>query len=216
MDRRMIVVPIAILLLTIWGAALAADCGEPVPAPKFQVGEKWTWRNGKGVESTDEVVQVEGDFIQIKWSNGDLASYDKDRILRKVVRKSGEVITQQGAGAYTTVGQKVLDFPLQVGKKWDYTYTAQPSSGLGTFQTYYQQYKIVACEDVTTPAGRFPAFKVEVVQGVNRSPSHNYPNNGTFYSWYAPPVKTSVRRQYVPSLWWSNPVDNELIKFEVK
>ncbi len=186
-------------------------CSEPVPAPRFVVGEKWTWRGERGEETTDEVIHVEGETTEIKWTNGDIAFLDKDRVLRKVLRKNGEVITTQGAGAYTTVGQKVLDFPLQIGKKWEYSYFANASSGRYPMLTYYQRYEVVSCEEVTTPAGKFSTFKVRVDQntvGISMT--------GTYYFWYAPEVKQSVKRQYVPSRYWSKTFDLELINYERK
>jgi len=64
-----------------------------------------------------------------------------------------------------------LDFPLQVGKTWQYTFYGQTSNGLGQF---IQGYRVVACEEVATPAGKFPAFRLE---GTLRGPR----GSGTFY-----------------------------------
>ncbi len=214
MDRRAAVLSVAMVLLITWGgAALGADCGEPVPAPKYQAGDKWTWRDEKAREWSNEVVQVEGDITQIKWPTGSVAFHDKDWVIRQVRRSNGELVTKQGSGQYTSIGQKVLDFPLHVGKKWEYSYTSQPTSNLGDLRTYYNRYTIVACEEVSTPAARFPALKVEVD---NRSVGARI--SGVYYLWYAPQVKNFVRRQFVPSQAWNRADvrDYELIKFETK
>jgi hypothetical protein len=50
----------------------AARCSDPVPVPKLQVGEKWTFRDEKGVESTSEVIEVDGDTTRLRRSNGDV------------------------------------------------------------------------------------------------------------------------------------------------
>ena len=207
------VLGVPMVLVMTWGVAIAADCGEPTPAPKYQVGEKWTWRNEKGTESSDEVVQVEGDIAQIRWSNGDVAFYDKDRIIRKVVRANGEVLTKKGAGAYTTIGEKVLDFPLQVDKKWERSYFAAALVGGAGLQTYYERYRILRCEEISVPAGKLSVFKIEIEQS-----SAGSRFSGIRHSWYAPSVKNYVRTQYVPSQWWTvgRFLDSELIKFEVK
>ncbi len=210
MDRRPVVrlVVAVFFIATVWGAQAwgAGDCGEPVPAPKYQVGEKWTWRDEKGREGMGAVLQVEGDLAQVRLLTGDLAFYDKDWIIQKVVRSTGEVVTTQGAGATPTVrvGQKTLDFPLQVGKQWEIGAYAQAKSGLGTMERYYERYRVVACEDVATPAGTFPALKVEVERGMSgTAPRGGAPRSGTYYLWYAPKVKNIVRLHYVPSQWWS-------------
>lgn len=67
---------------------------------------------------------------------------DKDGILQKVRKKNGKVVTTQGAGAYTTIGKKVLDFPLQKGKKWEYSFTDFPANNLEGMQTYINSYDV--------------------------------------------------------------------------
>ena len=43
---------------------------------------------------------------------------------------------------------------------------------------------------------------------------HRASGGGTYYFWYAPKVNSSVKRQYVPSRWWSKTYDSELVKYE--
>ena len=223
MDRRPVGRRVAavIFIATAWGAQAwgATECGEPVSAPKYQVGEKWTWRDEKGREGMGVVLQAEGDMAQVRLMTGDVASYDKDWIIQKVVRTTGEVVTTQGAGAtvMARVGQKTLDFPLQAGKQWEIGAYAQAKSGLGTMERYYERYRILACEDVTTPAGKFSALKVEVERGMSATaPRGGAPRSGTYYLWYAPKVKNIIRLHYVPSQWWSGGrhLNIELTSFE--
>ncbi len=220
--RLLLCVAAVCLMLTTWGrqAIGAADCGESTPAPKFQVGDKWVWRDEKGGESTREVVGFEGDLAQVKWADPratqdkeGMAFIDPYGVTRKAIRPNGEIVTKQAVGAYVTIGQKVMDYPLQVGKKWELSFLTQPRSGLGTLQSYTNRYSVLGCEEVLTPAGKFPALKIEIessVQGGRYS--------GILHIWYASKAKASVRRQYVPSQWWGGGrfLDNELIKYEVK
>ena len=210
---------VGILILSGWGIQVvrAADCGEPVPAPKYQVGEKWTWRDEKGNERTREVVGFEGDLAAIKWSNprsqpdreGTLF-FDSDWVIRKALRPDGSVITQQGAGIYTTVGQRLLDFPLQVGKTWERSYLAQPRTG--TLQPYLHRYRVISCEEIAVPAGKFSALKVELENHNIRSG-----RSGVVYNWFSPEAKNYIKSQIVPSRYWGGDVlDYELIKFESK
>jgi hypothetical protein len=153
-------------------------------------------------------VQVEGNVTQIEWPKGEVAFVDNDWIIRQVKPKDGEPVTQQGA-KYTTIGQKTLDFPLQVGKTWQYTFVWQTSNGLGQVT---QMYKVVACEEVSTSAGKFQAFRLE---GTTKGPRAS----GAFNLWYAPQVKQYVKRQHDGSQLWDFPSsarDNELISFKVK
>jgi len=209
--RRGVVFALAAVSLVgmAWGTqAFAAVCGEPLSAPTYQVGEKWTWRSEKGAEWSDSVVQVEGTVAQIKRPNGEVAFFDRDWIIRQVKPRNGELVTQQGA-KYTTIDQKTMDFPLQVGKSWQYTFYGQTLNGRGVFT---EGHRIIACEEVTTPAGTFQAFRLE---GTVKGPMAS----GTFYRWYAPQVKQYVKQQYVHSgswVWDSSAQDSELISFKVQ
>jgi hypothetical protein len=224
MSNRAAVFSVAVLFLvaTPWGAPVlaATDCGAAVPAPKHQAGEKWTWRDEQGKEWTDFVL-AEGDLTQMKWPNGDVAYHDKDLVTRMVSRPNGQVITKQGAGVYTAVGVKTIDFPLQVGKDWAY-YSIGPAvrGGRGNLTSYWYTYKVVACDEISTPAGKFPAFKVEVTEtyGDRALTNTNVPTHGVYHLWYAPQVKNYVKRHYEHQLFWIGPafVDYDLVKFEVK
>jgi hypothetical protein len=202
-----------LFLMFTWGAAFAADCGEPVSAPQYQVGEKWTWRNEKGREWTDQVLQVNEGLTQIKWSNGEVGFYDKDRVLRQVKKTNGELVTQQGAGQYVAIGQKTLDFPLQAGKTWNYSFYGQPRGGGTGLQTYRNEFKVIGCEELSIPAGKVSALKLEITQWIVGTHW-----NGVFYLWYAPQVKSYVKRQYPVSTFFSGGwfLDYELIKYEPK
>jgi osmotically-inducible protein OsmY len=167
-----------------------AGCREPAPAPRYVTGETWTWRYDKGGEWADRVV-AEGDLAKIKIANGDVLVYDKDRILKLVVRSTGEILTQPDYTAYVWLGKKTLDFPLQVGKNWQYQY-------FQATRNYVSKYSIVTCEAVSTAAGKLEAFKIEVEETYIGSI-----DKGVYHFWYAPQVKNYIKRQYVPSKWWS-------------
>jgi hypothetical protein len=200
-----------LLMATGGGKALAAvDCGEPVPAPKLQVGEKWVSRNEKGAEGMREVVASEGDLAQIKWTSPaaepdkeGVVFIDPEGVIRKAIRPNGEVVTKQGRGRpFDLIGQRELDFPLQVGKTWNFGYM----SGSGDFGTRY--YRVVACEEVSTTAGKFSALKIEAEIRVPRW-------SGTYHFWYAPKVKNNVKWKF-PGGFGRTALDSELVQYEVK
>ena len=207
--RVVFALAVVVLVGMAWGTqAFAADCGAPLSAPTYQAGDTWTWRDDKGVEWSNSVVQVQGTGVQIKRPNGEVALFDKDWIIRQVKPKNGELVTQQGA-TYPTIHQKTMDFPLQVGKAWQYTFYGKTSNGRGVFT---EQQKIIACEEVATPAGTFQALRLE---GTVKGPMAS----GTFYRWYAPQVKQFVKQQYVHAgawVWDSSAKDSELISFNVQ
>jgi hypothetical protein len=200
-------------LMAIWSdEAAAADCGEPVLAPKLSVGDKWVWRNDKGGQSSQEVVGIEGDLFQIRWADPALEPdkegmvfVDPHGVIRKAIRTNGEVVTAQGQGRpYQFIGQRELDFPLQVGKRWDFTYMTR----MVGFELGSQHRRVVACEEVSTPAGKFSALRIEVEL---RTPRWR----GTYQFWYAPAVKNTVRLKY-PAGWGRDAIDAELVRYELK
>lgn len=223
MSIRHVLVPIFCALGIIggiWGTALAAeDCGEPVAAPKYQLGEKWVWRDEKGVEFTREVIGFEGDLTKIKWANprsepdkNGVLFIDRDGILRKVLRQSGEEVTTKGAAVrlLSQIGEKTTDYPLQIGKKWGYTSVLRRSS-TGEMIHYDYQHEVQKCEKVSTPAGAFMALKIEVSETNTQTKS-----SGKWYVWYAPAAKATVKTEFVPSRYFASALDNQLIKLELK
>jgi hypothetical protein len=148
-------------------------------------------------------------MTQIKLPSGSVAYIDKDWVMQQVRTPEGKVITTQGAGVYTQIGQKDLDFPAQVGKQWMFTYLAPPSSGTGVMVPYIHRYTVVACEDISILAGTFPALKVQVDQSIM-----GQRGSGTYFLWYAPQAKQWVKKQFVLSQWFSGTRfrDYELVK----
>lgn len=204
-----------------WAPALAAtECGVPALAPRHQPGEKWTWRDERGGQWSEAVLE-EGDLTQMKWPTGDVAFHEKDMVVRLVSRPNGQLISKQGTGLYTIVGQKTLEFPLQVGMGWAYhSFSQATKGGRGNLAPIWYVYRVLACEEVSTPAGTFPAFKVEVAEVIGDRALGAFPpqGHGIYHLWYAPQAKNYVKRHYEPSAHWVGPAfrDYDLIKFEVK
>lgn len=223
MNTRRVLLPVICALGVVggvWGVVLAADdCGEPVAAPKFQVGDKWVWRDEKGVEFTQEVIGFEGDLAKISWANprsepdkSGIIFIDRDGVLRKVLRQSGEEVTTKGAGMRLTsqIGEKITDYPLHVGKKWGYTSVLRRSS-TGEMTHYDYRHEVQKCEKVSSAAGAFMALKIEVSETNTRTQS-----SGKWYVWYAPAAKGTVKTEFVPSRYFASALDNQLIKLELK
>ena len=85
----------------------------------------------------------------------------------------------------------------------------------------YNDFKVVSCEEVSTPAGKFPAFKILVVESLADSsltPTTTSILGGEHYLWYAPQVKNFVKQEYdhVPLGATPRILTAELVSFEVK
>lgn len=106
------------------GEAMAANCGEPVPAPKFEVGDNSSFQDELGEERTERFVGVEGGLNRPERAYPDskavmfLAS---DLVLRKAIDRDGTVYDRPGKTKWVSIGQRWVDFPLHVGKTWSFT-----------------------------------------------------------------------------------------------
>jgi hypothetical protein len=140
---------------------------------------------------------------------------DRDWVIRGGVNKKGDAVasltTWQRIGAFALLGKKVLDFPLQVGKAWNVTYVNINSYGY--IRTFNLELKVVGCEAVEVPAGKFSALRIEGLR------SNEY-GHGVQYYWYSPEAKNIVKSEYgdySPANWFkTRPVGYELIKLELK
>lgn len=215
---------ISILGMSLLGTAtFAATCNEPVAPPTYQVGDRFTWKYRHSlppsIERVWEVTGFEGDLAQVKWSDAGMGSsdnegtylLDRDWVIRGGVNKKGGAVASPEIGAFALLGKKVLDFPLQVGKAWNVTYIT--ISGYGNTRTYNLDLKVVGCEAVEVPAGKFSALKIEGLRS-------NVSGRGFQYYWYSPDAKNIVKFEYgdyYPSDWYkTSPVGYELIKLELK
>ena len=103
------------------------------------------------------------------------------------------ILDQMGGVVLNRTGRKepaLMPEPaeLAVGKRWRSAFTNTQASG--TTQTNYYDYKVVAFEEVTVPAGRFKAFKIEGL-GESRWPSGFVILSGTH--WIDPTTMITVR-----------------------
>lgn len=215
-------VSLSIVLLT--RNSLAASCNEPVKAPQYQVGDRYTWKYQNGKEATWDVVGFDNNLAQIKWTDqtNSLESekegmyfIDQNWIRQKGANSKGEVVLPPAMGAFSFLGKNYLDFPLQVGKKWSFTYQTRSVAGPPSF--YRLDLKVVGCEEVTTRAGKFLSLKIESTQ-TNVAGGSGW---GTIYRWYSPDAKNIIKIEFGAfshNYWLNNnpPPGYELIRLELK
>ncbi len=85
--------------------------------------------------------------------------YNKDWVLIKVIESDGRTITSAQPG-HADIGEKLLPFPLIVGKTWD-TEVRGRSAERGIVVTYQNRFTVLTREDITVPAGSFATFKIK-------------------------------------------------------
>jgi hypothetical protein len=144
---------------------------EKVDAPVWNVGDKWVFTG----DGTIEVMQVD--------QNGYVVNYS-DRIC--VLERQGfnKILFDKSAlqRSYSLEGEKrrkysmglknIFNFPFSPGKEWKHAYSSQPivtkgymtGQGIPTLD-YYENFKILAWEDIGVKTGKFRALKIELVNG---------------------------------------------------
>ncbi len=186
--------------------SFAANCTDSIPAPKYQVGDKFTWKYANGKERVWEITGLEGNLTEVKWSDGNSVwdsdkegtyFFDQDRVIRKGVTKNGVVLLSPKPGAFSMIGIKDVDFPLQMGKAWNISYITgrfEPLRGPGNPIVFYSNLRVIGCEEVATLAGKFLALKIESVEGFLVPTSAR--GWGTIYRWYSPDAKNIVKVEF--------------------
>ncbi len=150
--------------LTLTGApALAGGQAEPVAAPKLSVNDSWTYQDtvqnrvaGWRQTRTESTVTRAGTSA-IGLSNKVVGSTMPPRDLLA----SADWSRSRNVDGHDTVVNRPFAFPLSIGKSWTVEYTeTNPNRGHSS-EHFRNVYKVVGWEDVTVPAGRFHAIKVE-------------------------------------------------------
>ena len=174
---------------------LANNMG-PYQAPEYCEGDVWVYAYGeKRTKLTHRVLRVADGLVET--DNQTVADcvgcrfiFDRNLVLQQMLRADGVSIP---AGA----GRKYWEFPLEVGKTWQYA--TQENIGRtgavigGTSRWTEVTLLVEAFEDVTVPAGTFRAFRTRRDFYVY---APGFRMGGTRWShrfWFAPAVKWVVK-----------------------
>ena len=105
--------------------------------------------------------------------------YTKDVLGLFAYKRRGKVIVKRDAPF------QPLTWPLKVGKKWKNVFTMErPQEESST--DFELEVVVAKLEEVTVPAGKFKAFKIEVYNSRSGKLGSEY--------WYSPKVKWFVKR----------------------
>jgi len=195
---------------------------EKIDAPAWNVGDKWTF-TGNG---TIEVIKGDqsGYMLEFSERNCVVETQGCNAILfEKSNRNRIYAVEGDKRKKYVMGLAKVFDFPLMLGKKWKYAYSAKAIMG-GAYHPvsndYSENYTVVGWEDLQVQAGRFKALKLEYKR-ITTGSSSSWGGTGeesNYLYWYSPEVKYLVKCQYDKDiLKGSKDIFNwELISFQLK
>ena len=162
-----------------------------VAAPSYKVGDTWTiiQRRTDAEPGTPYVLRVvavteEQTTLASSWNGGPLKEID--------FNNQGNMTRDAGGTTYEP-SEESLNFPMTVGKSWDFHHVQRFTGG--TLDVSGRD-EIVAFERVQVAAGSFEAFKI-VSHGVNAKQLERlYSAPFTRTYWYAPSVKKVIKSDY--------------------
>ncbi len=150
-------------VLALAAVPLGAAAAQTINAPHLMPNDTWTFRitNEKGqghwrqTRAENTVVRVGSDTIALRIHT---VGSDAPPVERLVGKDWSRFRTIDG---HETVVNRPLAFPLTVGKTWKVAWSADHPSRHTSYERQEYTYRAVGWEDVTVPAGKCHALKVE-------------------------------------------------------
>jgi hypothetical protein len=143
----------------------------------FAVGESWEWRRVDAITKLEEARTV---ATVVKTDAG---------LAFSVNGTTTPVEVRMVQGGYTAAVKPWRVWPLAVGKRWEFEGTwARPDGVTGSSE---QKVEVTAYEEVTVPAGKFMAYKIEHRGYFRNSSGSTGRQDDTF--WYVPDIKADVK-----------------------
>jgi hypothetical protein len=227
-------------------ALTAGARAESIPQPTLNPHDSWSYHvtvQTRGVlkdgHITVSVTRVEPDGVLVSQKSAAAPDRVESSMFGLDWSKRRSVNGQE-----TTVNRPFA-FPLEAGKSWRVEYTEQNPNPQKLRETDVLPYKVVGWEDVTVPAGKFHALKIESVGRWTADISPRVVNNaavapwggvatqsaesridkglrvsGRYYKcfWYVPEVKRwvkSIEENYSANDTLSQSVTNELENYDL-
>ena len=184
-------VVLAVVVLFVLATGAHAQSYGP---PTYSVGDTWTRSTGSDVREA-KVVKVEDGGTWFTGGRRDcptcLSLLDRNLALIRLADAEGKDVDVTSM-LFVPLGAdwRLFDFPLEVDKAWRFAARAYFK---GVQLPYQVNCKVVAYEDVKTPAGTFKAFRVR--RDWSFKPIAGGSSEIRWYeeSWFAPDVKNVVK-----------------------
>lgn len=182
---------IALALLATVQPAVA----QSAPAPKFVVGDTWTFKSGSETREATVLkvepgaIEVSGLFFQCPACR---VVIDDNINPQTLLDASGKPIDVVQFGFVPIGGSwKFWDVPLEVKKRWEFATTG---FSRGRTANYVVTNVVEKIEDVKTPAGVFKTYKIQR-DWIIKAEAQTRVSDGrwTTTTWYAPDARMYVK-----------------------
>jgi hypothetical protein len=203
-----------VALTLFWSVVIVSAQGQ-APAPTYKEGDTWRFKfENKGIELGRTSTDILDGIFEVAFTQGNFKLYE----VEGGTGRGGEIPfypDDRSERLLTTVGQvekrPTLKFPLSVGQKWTYEFTARPP-GSRADQKRSVEVAVLGMEDVTTPAGVFKAFKIVREEAYQQPGPRGKYARATYTYFYTPETKSTVKGSTVND---SSPTTSEyqLIKY---
>ena len=215
LHRKIAILFFVLLSVSLVGPSIQAQQKASLPgesianSPQMAAGDQWVLKTHRGLRS-HKVIDVKSDgtfVVEVKDKEGVVLwhrYHDKDyRVLKT------DYLTSVEKAKSEAPWEKVLNFPLFIGKKWEDEYHGTGADD--TPRTYKNSYEVEKIEMVDTPVGTFSAFKIHR----NFSATGIKKNQDQYY-WYAPEVKIVIKLWHVGKLTTKegHEIQNELVSYQ--
>lgn len=182
----------AVILSASWCFAQTAE------RPAWEIKDRWEYKltrkndGNKVSEYSHEIKKIEDGKITIIRQNKNAEGVFAGRG-ELIFSSDMNYMSASANEAVTTPDSRMLQWPLEVGKKYaaesEWINTSTSQKGLNEYKATVESY-----EDITVPAGTFKAYKV-VLKGFwnRRDTQFNGSGRSTQTLWYAPDVKRWVK-----------------------
>ena len=178
--RRIALATVCVAMALLPYTGSAALGAEPAEKPTLKVGDQWTF--AQTIDATKETT----------WS-------------RKIINMAPDGVmdvetapdkTQQFDASWNFIDPRGAEysrapfrFPIRVGEAWSFT----TKVGNSVMMDQRNEYKVVAYEPVTVPAGTFDCFRIEGKSQATYKSSYQYEMTETY--WYCPKVNYVAKVQ---------------------
>jgi hypothetical protein len=152
--------------------------------PDWKIGYRWNYEQTLSGKKTTLLAQInkEDSFrgrlvFLVKFGDSE-ELYDKDTLGFVATTKNGKLTT------YRDEPNRMLDWPLRAGKEWKNTFKLQDFE-TKQMDVIDRKMVVASLEEITVPAGRFLAAKIEAYNNESGRLMAEY--------WYAPAAKWFVK-----------------------